>query len=382
MRRLRPLTRMKVQEDDFFLTFPVEPITADRFLNFDFLPKLGWRASVFPATVSPILFAVVASSFALILKETAGFPGIDATAHTVLGVLVSFLSVFRTQQAYSRYWEARGHLGLLMAGLVDLSSMVSVRLGGSTNTLARRELDRLVGLYMSETVRFLRGASANTKRVSNFWLPEDAIMEAPETRCGTRLTDEECAILEAHPRSPSVVLKWIRDHLFSPTVMEGLSQNGKVSSNLLQSRLLAYESSVDRVLSQLQASWNGCAKIATTPMPQPYTQMSRWLIFFFVYSVPLVFVKSFSALDLADSGPAITMVSADMLLAFGYYGLDYCSNQLQNPFIAEFGDTQLDGRFLKAVCEDVSLLLLGPNVANGVQLNKNSPEFPDDLTER
>ena len=32
-------------------------------------------------------------------------------------------------------------------------------------------------------------------------------------------------------------------------------------------------------------------------------------------------------------------------------------NQLQNPFIAEFGDAQLDGRFTNAVCEDIDMLL-------------------------
>ena len=46
------------------------------------------------------------------------------------------------------------------------------------------------------------------------------------------------------------------------------------------------------------------------------------------------------------------------LFAFGYYGLDYCANQLQNPFVADFGDAQLDGRFADAVCEDIDMLLL------------------------
>lgn len=44
-------------------------------------------------------------------------------------------------------------------------------------------------------------------------------------------------------------------------------------------------------------------------------------------------------------------------------GLDYCSNQLQNPFIAEFGDVSLDGRFMQAVAEDVDMLLLPKGTA-------------------
>ena len=38
--------------------------------------------------------------------------------------------------------------------------------------------------------------------------------------------------------------------------------------------------------------------------------------------------------------------------------------QLQNPFISEFGDVQLDGRFVQIVCSDVDLLLMTPPSAD------------------
>lgn len=124
---------------------------------------------MFPAVVSPIFGAVIFSALALWLHNS-GFSGVDATAHSVLGVLVSLLVVFRTQQAYARYWEGRGHLGSLMACVVDTASVASVELGNSTEGLAARaELARLLRLYFSETVRFLRMASFETRRVSNYW---------------------------------------------------------------------------------------------------------------------------------------------------------------------------------------------------------------------
>ena len=107
-----------------------------------------------------------------------------------------------------------------------------------------------------------------------------------------------------------------------------------------------------------QPSFNGAAKIATTPAPQPYTQMGRWLVFWFVFTLPLALIGTFGSLGASGSGDvSIAFVPAGMLLAFGYYGLDYTANQLQNPFIAEFGDVALDGRFTAAVCADVDLLL-------------------------
>jgi hypothetical protein len=69
---------------------------ADRALNLAFVPRLGWRGTVFPTGFSPVMFSAV---IVLWLYLFRGFRGVDATAHTVLGVVVSLLIVFRTQQA-------------------------------------------------------------------------------------------------------------------------------------------------------------------------------------------------------------------------------------------------------------------------------------------
>ena len=69
-------------------------------LNLDFIPRVGWRGTVFPSVTSPVLFSIASSAVTLWMHDNYGFSGIDARAHTVLGVLVSFLAVFRTQQAY------------------------------------------------------------------------------------------------------------------------------------------------------------------------------------------------------------------------------------------------------------------------------------------
>jgi hypothetical protein len=153
------------------------PPTETRLLNADFVPRAGWRGTVFPAVLSPVLCAGAVSAAALWLHESTGFMGIDATAHQLAGGLVSFLAVFRTQQAHARYWEGRGHLGVLMAGLVDVASMGSIHFSAEqpeSAAAARHELARLLRLYFRETVRFLRRTSLSTARVSNYWLPADA----------------------------------------------------------------------------------------------------------------------------------------------------------------------------------------------------------------
>lgn len=331
---------------------------SERPLNLDFVPRLGWRGTVFPSVTSPVLCAAIASAIPLYLHESMGFNGIDPTPHTVLGVLVSFLAVFRTQQAYNRYWEGRGHLGILMAGIVDAASVASVHFSGKKPReaqAARLELARLLRLYFRETVRFLRRASRRTQRVSNYWLPQDVVdrPEPDDEGCDIEASDNECAALAGVPRPPNLVLQWTRAHVYRAGVEQGL-----VAGETAAERTHTLELGIDRVLLALQPAFNGAAKIATTPAPQPYTQMGRWLVFWFVYTVPLALIKAFPGTQEA------AVVPAGMLLAFGYYGLDYCSNQLQNPFIAEFGDVALDGRFLQAVSEDVDMLLQAGKYAN------------------
>lgn len=291
---------------------------SERPLNLDFVPRLGWKGTVFPSVASPVLCSIFASALALFLYDYMGFAGIDPTAHTVLGVLVSFLTVFRTQQAYTRYWEGRGHLGNLMAGVVDTASIASVQLSGELEDVreARTELARLLRMYFRETVRFLRRTSRTTQKVSNYWLPPDAVANANDesdvAACDLEASAEECEALMAVPRPPNLVLQWVRAHAYRIGVEEGL-----VSGADAAERTRTIQLGIDRTLGSLQPHFNGAAKIATTPTPQPYTQMSRWLVFWFCVTVPLALVKAFAVVG--GDGPPVAVVPAGMLLSFGYY---------------------------------------------------------------
>uniref|UniRef100_A0A7S3B6P0 Bestrophin homolog n=1 Tax=Haptolina ericina TaxID=156174 RepID=A0A7S3B6P0_9EUKA len=264
------------------------------------------------------------------------------------------MTVFRTQQAYSRYWEARGQLGAIMACVVDAASLSSIQLGSARDPerrAARQELARLLRMYFREVVRFLRRASRETQRISNYWLPEEAIAAiVKEDTCDAEATEAECALIQATPRPPVLVLQWVRAHLYRVGVERGLL-NGATAAERQQLLSLG----VERIIAKIQPHFNGAAKIAMTPMPQPYTQVGRWLVFWFVYTVPFALINSFKDVNV------VATVPASMLLAFGYYGLEYLGSQLKNPFVAEFGDVQLDGRFLQAVSEDIDTLLVADN---------------------
>lgn len=93
----------------------------------------------------------------------------------------------------------------------------------------------------------------------------------------------------------------------------------------------------DCVHSVLAAS--ASALLPWQPLPLLRSQRStprssgRWLVFWFVYTVPFALIGTFK------DDNAIAVVPASALLTFGYYGLDYCANQLQVPTLVYCGIT-------------------------------------------
>merc|ERR1712147_593422 len=105
-----------------------------------------------------------------------------------------------------------------MANIVDTASVASVKLRGYKGASnmgkdeeqeARTELARLLRLYMRETSEYLRTSSRRTKRVSNYWLPEDVIESSGQVKmeCDMEATESECRLIEASPRPPLLVLR-------------------------------------------------------------------------------------------------------------------------------------------------------------------------------
>ena len=356
-----------------------------RQFNFDFVPKpteiipfLQRTDSVLPYVVSPVLCSLLESCVTVYaLKKYHPIMPADPTGLNVLGVLLSLTTVFRTQQAYSRYWESRGHLGQLMAAVVDAASAASVALAsgeraGAPLAAARAELARLLKLYFAQVEHCLQEATHATKARSDYWRPAEK--NAAESRELLRfraldadldgsVSDDEAATAsiadamhhatpdEAHALGrlalrtrPALVLRWVRTSLHERAVRGRLAAGADANA---RARLVA--ATVGPALAQIQVQFNGCNKIATTPFPAPYMQMNRVLRFVFCYTLPF---------NLAPKlGGWVVPLAA--LFAFGYYGLDAAATQLQDPFVAAFGDTALDGRFVRATSADVDAVLVG-----------------------
>lgn len=336
------------------------------WLNLDFVPTFisPGEAVIWETTFSPVVAVVIQSL--LCLQFNFYFQEGPFASFTIIGTLVSLVTVFRTSQAYQRYWEARSQLGLLMAGLVDTASCSAALMdsGASQDSEWRgsykAELARLLRLYMRETTRFLRASSAETKARSFYWKDDEEVRQLVISDlgdAGSSLTEderqdatpEETRILSAAPprQRAALVLQRMRDVLQRAAVEERMGKS-LIGGQDVGVRLCFVAQQVGPSLAVLQRHFNGCAKIATTPFPTPYIRIGRILRFTFVFSAPFLLCGKLGE----------TTVPITALIAFGFHGIDSIANQLTNPFVGKLGDSVLDGRFTKAVCDDVNALLI------------------------
>src|SRR5262245_33943365 len=115
------------------------------------------RGSVIPVLVRRILACAAVGGVAAYLFDTRGAK-IPSIAHTLLGVALGLLLVFRTNASYDRYWEGRKLLGGFVNRARDLVRQAAsfVDGDGAQPASARRAIRRNVILLYALLRQYLR----------------------------------------------------------------------------------------------------------------------------------------------------------------------------------------------------------------------------------
>merc|ERR1711924_210010 len=154
------------------------------WINTDFIPTLGSPSEdvIWEQSITPVLAVLVQCQTCL--ATGFYFQESPLASFTILGTLVSLITVFRSNQAYQRYWEARSTLGMLMAGLVDAAGSTGALLNSGAckddewRTECKTELARLLRLYVKETVMFLRKSSIEIKKRTMYWIDSEEVQKS------------------------------------------------------------------------------------------------------------------------------------------------------------------------------------------------------------
>jgi ion channel-forming bestrophin family protein len=261
---------------------------------------LQMRGSALPNLMPRILVAAAIGVIAAYIQDRTGFH-LPVVAHTLIGVALSLLLVFRTNTSYDRFWEGRKLLGSIVNRTRDLARQTSALIDGTDASAKdqRKQIGRLISMLYG-------------------LMRQDLRSERTLADLGMALGAEERAALEPSEARPALVATWISQRLI------GALREGRITEQRLQL--------MDANLTALIDSWGGAQRIKNTPVPFAYAQHIKIFVMFFGFTVPFAIV---------DSLHWYTPVAA-ALLAFALFGIDEIGVEIEEPFGKDLNDLPME----------------------------------------
>lgn len=254
-----------------------------------------WRTTfAFYGTVLPNVLGRVGllTAFSLILcvldvhvfqRHGYPLPSLDQLGHSVLGVAMSMLIVFRTNSSNNRYWDGRTFWGVLVNGARNLARLGS-RYAGPAEDLAA-----LITAYVTAVRETLRGGF-EYKSIVNL-VPG-------------RLARQAAAASNPPTVLAAAISDWIHHRLSDERISEYQAM------------------SMEQVLNSMVDAQGGCERILKTPLPFVYASLIRQLLLIYLGSLPFVLV--------GRMGYAAPLVVA--VVSFGMLGIEEAGAEIERPF--------------------------------------------------
>lgn len=244
----------------------------------------------------------------LFVLQPAGYalPALDQLGHTVLGIAMSMLIVFRTNTSYNRYWDGRTYWGALINGSRNL-----VRLA-STYAPPAEELAGLVSAYVVALREHLRG-KRDLKKLSGL--------------VSGRLIAQAQAADSAPLVLISAISHWIR----------GRASEGTIDTY----QAMTMEQSVNGLID----NQGGCERIQNSPLPFVYAALIKQLLLIYLASLPFVLVSR-----MGFAAPLVVAV-----VSLGMLGIEEAGIMIESPFDDESNSLPLE-KFCATVARDSALL--------------------------
>lgn len=218
---------------------------------------------------------------------------IDALGHTLIGVALGLLLVFRNNASYDRYWEGRKCLGGIVAASRNL-----IRIG-SIYARLNDELAKRVTAYAL--------AVKNNLRLQK--QPEEFVPYLPEA---------EIRALETSQNFPLLI---------------ATSISGLIHEELKAGRIVAIVAgTMERQVDELLNNQASCERIAHTPIPFGHAAHIRQLLFIYIVTLPFVLVPKLQWMA----------IFAVMFIGFGLMGIQEAGVEIEDPFGEDLNDLPVD----------------------------------------
>jgi putative membrane protein len=222
---------------------------------------------------------------------------VPSTAHTLVGVALGLLLVFRTNASYERFWEGRKMWGGIVNESRNLARMATAFLRDHPAALDPVILWTAAFPYAS--MHSLRGAASL------------GALEA-------RLPKAEVAETLAMPHVPSAVALRVSARLVE----------AREAGHLTDYVMVAIDGNVQQLVDYIGA----CERIMKTPLPFAYVVQLRRALVLYCLTLPFVLVGTFGW-----SAVVYTLMITYILL-----GIEEIGVEIENPFGSDYNDLPLE----------------------------------------
>lgn len=229
--------------------------------------------------------------------------GTSVLLHSLVGVALGLLLVFRTNASYDRYWEGRRLWGGIVNETRNLVRGCSVHLASDVPLL--RSIVRWTAIFPWSVMSTLRGES-------NLGPATD------------ELTPAELDGLRHAQHGPL----WIARRITS--CLDAARKRGLITDVI--------QVSLDANLQQLIDYVGGCERIRKTPLPFAYVVHLRRALIIYCFTLPFALVESFGWFTILDV----------LFVAYTFFGIEEIGVEIEGPFGDDANDLPMQD-----ICETI-----------------------------
>lgn len=282
-------------------------------INYD--PHRWWdhlldiKGSMVREIMPAVLVCVVWSAGVVVFDKRVFHVGIPATVHSLVGLALGLLLVFRTNASYDRFWEGRK----LWGGIVNETR----NLARASSVLLREAPDlHLRIVHWSMTWAW----------ASMFWLRGGKRNLGPN--CHVLPEEERNAVLEAQHVPLAVAVRISRD-------LDEARRRGVISDY----QQMTLDQNVQLLIDYIGA----CERIHKTPLPFAYVVHLRRALILYCFSLPFALIDTFHWATLG----------LVFVLAYTFFGIEEIGVEIEDPFGEDDNDLPLE-----TICSNIEKNLL------------------------
>lgn len=253
----------------------------------------------FPGMVSSVITISGISFLAVWLHDRYEVLSVHVPSsfHTVLGLVVGLLLVFRTNTAYDRWWEGRKQLGQILNSCRNLAIGFEAYLDQEPNT-KKAEIKQLIIAY--------------------FWSLKNHLREKDYSALSEQLPENYHADFQRFEHKPNFVLLCINRHIVRLVKEKTISPE--------QQMLL------ETTLKNLTDSLGACERIRNTPMPMGYALHLKRILLIYIVTLPLSFIDILHWWSI----PVVILIFYIMA------GIEKIGEEIEDPFGTDPNDLPVD----------------------------------------